>query len=520
MEKNAINKSEKIYGVIYARYSSHAQREESIEDQIRECKDYAARVGITILHVYSDKAISGKTDHRPQFQKMVCDSSKKLWQYVIVYKVDRFARDRYDSANYRAKLKRNDVKVVSAKEAIPDGPEGIILESVLEGYAEYYSANLAQNVKRGMEGNAMDCKTNGVKVYGYRTGPDGKYEINPETAPVVKYVFEHYTEGEAQIDIINYLNSMGIRTAQGNYFGRNSINQIIRNEKYTGVYKFDEIRIEGGMPAIIDKLLFKNAQEQLSKNKHHVQNKCTRHNYLLTTKIFCGECGSGMIGRSGTSKSGAKYTYYNCLSHDNKSGCLKRPVRTDVIENLVLHTTIDYVLTDSMIQTIADKTMDFQSREEDNSILNSLQQQQTFVEKSIKNMLAAIEAGIINDATKERMDQLISEKDDIDAAIVRERIKRPKLEKDQIIFWLEQFKNGSITDEKYCIKLIHTFINSIYVFADKVIITYNYSGNKNKITLENLKKVLQSSESDSIRACSRVNGLVGHQGLEPRTDRL
>ena len=132
--------------VIYARYSSDSQREASIEGQLRDCKDYAEKNGITVVGTYIDRAYSAKTDDRPDFQRMIKDSAKKIFDVVLVWKLDRFARNRYDSARYKIQLKKNGVKLMSATEIISEGPEGIILESVLEGYAEYYSADLAENV--------------------------------------------------------------------------------------------------------------------------------------------------------------------------------------------------------------------------------------------------------------------------------------------------------------------------------------------------------------------------------------
>ena len=122
--------------VIYARYSTDSQREESIEGQIRECTAYAEKNGFTVVKHYIDRAISAKTDNRPQFQQMIKDSERGIFDVIIVWKLDRFARNRYDSARYKTQLKRNGVKLVSATEVISAGPEGIILESVLEGYAE------------------------------------------------------------------------------------------------------------------------------------------------------------------------------------------------------------------------------------------------------------------------------------------------------------------------------------------------------------------------------------------------
>lgn len=179
--------------VIYARYSSDNQREESIEGQIRECTAFAEKNGITILRHYIDRAFSAKTDNRPEFQNMIKDSGKLLFDMIIVWKLDRFARNRYDSARYKTALKKNGVKVVSATEVISDGAEGIILESVLEGYAEYYSADLSEKVVRGMTENALKSKYNGGTLpIGYQIDSDQCFQFDPLTAPFVREAFQRY----------------------------------------------------------------------------------------------------------------------------------------------------------------------------------------------------------------------------------------------------------------------------------------------------------------------------------------
>ena len=154
--------------VIYARFSSEKQNEASIEGQLRECMDYANFNSIDVIGNYIDRAQSAKTDHRPEFQKMIKDSYKHAFDCIIVWKLDRFARNRYDSAYYKNVLKKNGVRVISAKESISQGADGILLESILEGYAEYYSAELSEKVKRGMTENALKAKSNGVRPpFGY-----------------------------------------------------------------------------------------------------------------------------------------------------------------------------------------------------------------------------------------------------------------------------------------------------------------------------------------------------------------
>jgi DNA invertase Pin-like site-specific DNA recombinase len=172
--------------VIYARYSSDNQREESIEGQIRECTAYAEKNGITVIKHYIDRALSAKTDNRPDFQQMIKDSEKRLFDIVLVWKLDRFARNRYDSAHYEYLLERNHVKLVSATEPISDSPAGIMVKSMLTGMAEYYSAELSEKVVRGMTENVLKGKYNGGTIpIGFKVDEEKFFQIDPLKAPFV-----------------------------------------------------------------------------------------------------------------------------------------------------------------------------------------------------------------------------------------------------------------------------------------------------------------------------------------------
>ena len=182
--------------VVYARYSSDSQSEQSIEGQLRVCEDYARTNNILILDTYIDRAMTGTNDNRPSFQRMLIDSKKKEWDYVLVYKFDRFSRNKYETAIHKKTLKDNGVKLMSATEYLPDTPERIIIESMFEGYAEYYSAELSQKVKRGMKETRLKGNyTGGTLIYGYRKNGK-KVEINEEQAEVIRYIYEQYSIGD------------------------------------------------------------------------------------------------------------------------------------------------------------------------------------------------------------------------------------------------------------------------------------------------------------------------------------
>lgn len=473
-----------IRTVIYARYSSTAQREESIEGQLRECRDYASKHDLVIIGEYIDRAISGKTDNRSEFQRMIRDAEKGHFQAVLVYAIDRFARNRYDSAIYKAKLKKNGVKVHYAKQYIPDTPEGIILESVMEGYAEYYSENLSIHIKRGLHENALQCKVNGGQVpLGYRISPNRTYEIDPVGSKVVQEIFHLYADGYSTTEICRFCNERGYRSSTGATFNKNSLRVLLKNDKYIGVYRFGGVVIEDGIPAIITKELFDRVQSKLKQNYAARARKKAVADYLLSGKLFCGHCGSPMIGESGTSRHGSLYHYYKCNTRKHKKGsCDKQTEKKDDIEQFVVQVTLAQ-LTDARIEAIATTASELLRKEAENdSLLPTLKSMQHDIHKRIKNIMDAMEMGIVTDSTKERLLELEARKADLEAQIESQQMKKPLLTKEQIIFWLESIRSGDISNPEYQRKIIDTFVNSIFIYDSggkkgrKIVITWNLSG--------------------------------------------
>lgn len=472
-----------VKAVIYARYSSHNQREESIEGQIRECRAFAEKNDFVIIGEYIDRALSGKTDNRADFQRMIRDSERGQFQAVLMYTLDRFARNRYDSAMYKARLKRNGVKVYYAKQYIPDEPEGIILESVLEGYAEYYSENLSRNIKRGMMENALACKaTGGATPLGYAIGADKKYVIDPAGAKIVQEIFQRYADGYSAKQIVEYCNAQGYRTAKKSLFNKNSLRTMLTNDKYMGVYRFGDVIHENGMPAIISKELFERVQVRFKHNfKVRAKGKA-RDNYLLTAKLFCGHCGSPMVGECGTAKNGTLYHYYKCANRKKNHSCSKATERKDWIEEIVVRHAVQTVLTDENIEYISAKAIAILEKEAaESSIIPQLQSELQDVAKRIKNLLDLVEQGISTESTTERLYDLESQKKDLQARIAREENKKPRLSKERIMHWLESFRQGNIHDEDYRRRVVDTLVNSVFVFdrddgGRKIVFTFNISG--------------------------------------------
>ena len=480
--------------VIYARYSSDSQREESIEGQIRECTAYAKKNGITIVKHYIDRAISAKTDNRPQFQQMIKDSDKKLFDIVLVWKLDRFARNRYDSARYKTQLKKNGVKLVSATEIISEGPEGIILESVLEGYAEYYSADLAEKVVRGQTENILKGRCNGGRgTFGYTLDSERKFHIDPLASPFVLESFKKYRDGLTMKEIRDWLNENGIKNPVGGAFTYNSVEHMLKNRRYIGELKFRDVVVPDAIPPIIPLELFEDVQEKIAKNKKAPARRKAEDDYLLTTKLHCGCCGALMFGESGTSRTGEVHRYYKCATAKKKKGCKKKTVRKQWLEDLVVNQTMQLVRNDAAMESIIAKVMELQNKENTNIPL--YEKQLRDAESGIQNMLNAIQAGILTSSTKERLEQLEETKRELEARIAEEKLAKPKVTEEFIRFWLLRFRklDMSLKDQRQA--LVDTFINSIYLYDDKVLITFNYKEGTQTITFE-----------EAAQAASKGNG--------------
>ena len=476
--------------VIYARYSSDSQREESIEGQIRECTAYAEHNGITVLCSYIDRALSARTADRPEFQRMIKDSDKGLFDVVLVWKLDRFARNRYDSAHYKRILKKNGVKVLSAKENISEGPEGIILESMLEGYAEYYSAELSEKVQRGQMENALKCRNNGGNTaLGYMV-KDGMLAVDPLTAPIVTEIFTRYDSGESITEIVQSLNNRGLKTKKGTPFKVSGVSVILKNHKYIGEYKYGDVVIPKGIPAIIDDDLFDRVQFRMAMNKKAPAKAKASEEYLLTTKLFCGTCGRLMAGESGTSQNGDIHYYYKCGGAKRKLGCKRKAVKKHWIERAAVLLTVRRVLQDEEINRIAEAIVALQEQED--TTLPAMRQQLAECEKAIENMLNAIQMGILTVSTKERLEKLEAQREDLKLNILQAQMKKPRYTKAQVVSWISRFKYGNADDPEYQKQIIDTFINSIYVFDDKLLFTYNFKDGTEPITLDEIRDVFGS----------------------------
>ena len=489
-----------MIGVIYARYSSDNQREESIDGQLRECKAFAEKNDIQIIDTYIDRALSAKTDNRPDFQRMIKDSAKGKFEVVLVWKLDRFARNRYDSAHYKTILRKNGVKVVSATESISRGAEGILLESMLEGMAEYYSAELSEKIKRGQKENALKCKYNGGALpIGYTVDENHFYQIDPVTAPVVADAFKHYAEGATMQEITDEMNLRGIRTNRGGKVTINSVTRMLHNRKYIGEYQYADVVYPNGIPAIVSVELFERVQERMAQIKKAPAKHKAEDEYLLTTKLYCGKCGCFMVGESGTSHMKDRvHRYYKCVRVKRHKGCDKKTVKKEWIENIVISEIKKIIDNDSLLEQIADSALEALSAE--NNALPLLRKQYMQVQKSIDNLINAMEQGIITASTKERMEALEQQKSEFSVQILREEAAKPTLTKKEILFWFHRFRKLDTRKLEHRRRLIDSFINAVFLYDDRIAFAFNYKDGTRTITLEELENSALGSDLTALAA--------------------
>ena len=504
--------------VIYARYSSHKQNEFSIEGQLDECRKFAESKGYAVIGEYIDRAASGtNADNREKFQKMIEDSKGKLFQYVIVYQLDRFARDRYDSAIYKHALKKNGVKVLSAKENISDDNISVVIESMLEGMAEYYSKELATKVLRGMKLTAQKGYSTGSQIpLGYKTipvevgmNPNGtpvfkhKFQVDDKAATVVKDIFEFYAQGKTVTEICSILNARQEKTVKGNAFNKNSLHNILKNKKYIGVYWYADLVIEDAIPRIISDELFEEVQQRMRTNKLAPAKVRAIEEYLLTTKCDCGECLDFMRGVSGNSKSGRKFCYYSCNNMRRKK-CNKKNVGKTELEDAVIDKLQTEVLTDENIElTVTRISAACEKERNDNTDIKRIEKLLKDNERKTANLVQSVAECELPDIRKTlyaELSNLSQAKLDLEKQLLSEANRGyPMLKPYKIRTFLKSLQKCDTTVLKNRKALIAALVNKVIVYDDgRVTIWCNCGETPYSIDTNLIKEVECSTKIDLV----------------------
>ena len=463
--------------VIYARYSSEKQTEQSIEGQLRVCNEFAAQNGIIIVDKYIDRATTGTNDNRAAFQKMLADADNKpVWDIVLVYALDRFGRNSIEIALNKQRLSKNNIILISATQRTSvniDGSknlDGILLENVLIGLSEYYSVELSQKVRRGQrESRRKGNFLGGRPPYGYRV-ENKKILIHEERAEVVRLIFDLYVSGKCVREILEELNKRGI-LYNGKPIYQSTLFKILKLEKYTGIYRYDGEVYTDMYPQIVDTAVFQRVQRMMDKNKHGSSSRNT--DFLLKGKLFCGRCGMKINGDSGTAKSGEMKFYYTCSNKKRFRGCSKTSLKKEALEKCVIDATLKLLNTPEKISRLADEVVKLNEQiSKEQSILNLLISERAKIQKSLDNVMIAIEEGIITSTTKARMTELENSLAEINMKIAAEESKLDRTLKKEDV---EKFIIEALASEPKA--MIELLIDKIILYEDRIEIFYIYGNN-------------------------------------------
>lgn len=467
--------------VVYARYSSHSQNEQSIEGQLKDAYEYAEKNGLLIVGEYIDRAQSARTDDRPSFKKMLSDAERRQFSVVLVWKLDRFARNRYDSAVHKTRLRKYGVRVVSIKENITQSPEGIILEGLLESMAEYYSVNLSENIKRGQRettGKGLFC--GGGVPYGYKA-VDQRWVADERTAHIVRYLFSEYASGTPKKKIIDELSRRGVTGKRGGALTLSSFSETLRNPAYIGKAMRNGEVVEGLAEPLIDEKTFDAVQERLKMTARAPAAAKSREDYILRGKAFCGHCGAPMVGESGKGRNGQVFRYYACATRKKFHSCDKINEKKAFAEGYVIDQTLEYVLTPDRTEAIARAVVEEYNKEFSSQQIEEMEREIAQIDRELDKLVESIIAlpKAALPAISAKMEKLGVQKEDLQQELTKLRIAHGiKLTEEQVIAWMRQFCKGDPDDPVFRQRLVDVFINSVYFYDTRVIIFYNIRGGK------------------------------------------
>ena len=453
--------------VIYARYSSNNQTEQSIEGQVRVCQEYAKQHDILIIGQYIDRAISGTTDKRPDFQQMLIDSKKKEWNYVLVYRYDRFSRDIYASVIHEQELNNRGIQLISATEQIPETSEGGILKGVIQLMNNYYVKELRQKVKRGMRETRLKGNFQGGTVpYGYKLN-NKKLEIVEEHAKVVNHIYNQYAIDVPVISIINGLTARGI-LYKNKPFKPNVIYTMLKNEKYTGVYKIDNQVYTNIYPQIISNDLFDRVRKKTEENR--IGSKSSQSVYMFRHKMRCGYCGMPISSETSRNRYNIQFQYYKCLGVKKyRNGCVKETIQKNVLEELLINAIVEELAKPETFKLLVKNVLQLQeNHKKENSILTSLVNAKIQAQKSLDNIVLAVEQGLITKTTGQRIKDLETQIEELEKQIMIEQSNSSSiLTEDEI----KQFYKTALKQSG--LALINYIIKEVKLYNDKAEIIFN-----------------------------------------------
>ena len=499
---------------LYARVSSEKQDVDlSISAQLKALREYAPRNGYEVIQEYVDEAESGKTSARPKFKEMIFAARRnpRPFDAILVWKYSRFARNREDSIVFKTMLRKNGVKVISINEPFEDTPTGKLMEAMVESLDEFYSANLSEEVTRGMRESASRgfyvCSS---APYGYSRIKvvDGnkqriKLEPEPNQSKVVERIFNGVLQGKGSVEIAKELNKDGIASPRGKQWVKTTINHMLTNKVYTGTLIWSQtnrknlapIKVENAWPAIVDQEKFNQVQEMFKQRAPKITHpRRVDSKYLLSGIAKCGHCGKAMVGQD--AKSG-KFSYYVCgtLSHKGAGSCPARYLNSQQFERAVVDKIKERILTrENLIELVRliNDELDSTSNEYHNS-LEVLNNEIADVSNRLERLYDAVETGHLSlgdlapriQQLRKRQEQLNIAKIEIDQKLSDRRVELADMK--TVTKYVEDLHDllngGSIAEKK---TFLRSFIKEAKVTGTEVLLTYTIPMTPNKLTEEKI----------------------------------
>ena len=525
---NTIKKEETKKAVIYARFSPGSdQNAYSIKSQVQECAIYAAAKGYTVVKTYADESRTGKNDKRDEFQRMISDSQKGEFDVVLVWKFDRFARSVEVSSKYTNILNKNGVKVISINEDVEDNAMGNLMRNMLASWNEFYSVNLSSNVMRGMNNNIEYGYFNGgVVPFGYKSvcandqyakssRPKKILIVDEDKSCYVVEIFQKYAEGESIKDIYTSLNARGITTSYGRPFAKNNITSILKNKVYIGIYHFNGEERPNAVPSIISEELFERVQKRMEFNKKAPAHCTAGEEYLLTTKLFCGECEKQMTGKNGHSHTKRIYRYYECQGR-KKLGCDTKYIRKDELEEFVVSKAKSF-LSDESIEAISKEVIALCNKERKSpkylKSVKLLNENKTKQDNIMGHLAIAPADSYSSKRLFDELERLAKEESSMKEAIKKEEKRMIDITADEIEFFLWKLRTSKKDGLDYKKHIIDNFIDKVYIFKDKIAIQFYSQERRLVVPVEDFERVLlyivSGSMSEVPSAPNKTDTLMG-----------
>ena len=438
---------------IYARFSSHNQRSESIEIQVENCRAYCEEHGLTVVEEYCDYAQTGRDTNRAGFQRMLKDAAGRDFDYLVIYKVTRIMRNRDEMALARITLRKHGVDILYAGEQIGEGSSGVLQLGLLEVLAEWESAILSERVRDGIRKNASECKANGHLMYGWDI-VDGSYVVNEQERAALAGAKDIVMRGGAVAEAVRAM--APYRTKQGKRFGQQSLTNMLRRPQNAGTYSYAGYVIEGGMPALWSKEEQVMLEHVLNGGAPHPKGYQGYERYVLTGKLYHEHGGElhPLHGTSGTGRNKVRYRYYTCRK-------CRRSIRAERIEEEVSQMVLDALRSPELRERIADKMVEQAEEERGPSLSDSIRGELHEIELAYGRIWDAIEAGIAPPGGGDRVNDLKERQKALEGELaVAEAMERLRLDRDRVLFWLENMSRA--TPEE----VIELFVSRVIVTED------------------------------------------------------